>query len=98
MSSSAFFIVLTALLNNSQLLIKNVNINPSRIGIIIILKKMGIKINFKNQRKYKGEKITDIEIKSPKSIKAINCPTKLNSSAIDEFLIIFLVSSKAKGV
>jgi 3-phosphoshikimate 1-carboxyvinyltransferase len=97
-SSSAFFIVLTALLNNSQLLIKNVNINPSRIGIIIILKKMGIKINFRNQRKYKGEKITDIEIKSPKSIKAINCPTKLNSSAIDEFLVIFLVAAKAKGV
>ena len=54
---------------------------------------MGIKINFKNQRKYKGEKITDIEIKSPKTIKAINCPTKLNSSAIDEFLVIFLVFS-----
>ena len=97
-SSSAFFIVLTVLLNNSQLLIKNVNINPSRIGIIIILKKMGIKINFKNQRKYKGEKITDIEIKSPKTIKAINCPAKLNSSAIDEFLVIFLVAAKAKGV
>ena len=59
---------------------------------------MGIKINFRNQRKYKGEKITDIEIKSPKLIKAINCPTKLNSSAIDEFLVIFLVAAKAKGI
>jgi 3-phosphoshikimate 1-carboxyvinyltransferase len=42
-SSSAFFIALTALSNNSKLLIKNVNINPSRIGIITILKKMGVK-------------------------------------------------------
>ena len=97
-SSSAFFIVLTALMNNSSLLIKNVNINPSRIGVITILKKMGIKINYKNRKKYRGENITDIEIKSPKQIKAINCPVKLNSSAIDEFLVIFLVAAKAKGV
>ena len=96
-SSSAFFIVLTALSKNSQLLIKNVNINSSRIGIITILKKMGIKINLKNIRNYKGEKISDISIESPKSIKAINCPSKLNSSAIDEFLIIFLVAAKANG-
>ena len=55
-SSSAFFIVLTALSKNSQLIIKNVNINPSRTGIITILKKMGVKISFKNQKIYKGEK------------------------------------------
>jgi len=97
-SSSAFFIVLTALLTDSKLIIKNVNINPSRIGIIIILKKMGVNFIFKNKRIYKGEKIADIKIKSPKTLKAINCPTKLNSGAIDEFLIIFLVAAKAKGI
>ena len=97
-SSSAFFIVLTALSNNSELIIKNVNINPSRIGIITILKKMGVSITFKNQKTYKGEKIADIKIKSPKTIKSINCPSKLNSGAIDEFLIIFLVAAKANGV
>ena len=97
-SSSAFFIVLTALSNNSELIIKNVNINPSRIGIITILKKMGIPIVFKNRKVYKGERISDIKIKSPKSIKSINCPSKLNSSAIDEFLIIFLVAAKANGI
>ena len=97
-SSSAFFIVLTALSNNSQLLIKNVNINPSRTGIISILKKMGIKINFKNIKNYKGELISDIFIKSPKKIKSINCPKKFNSGAIDEFLVIFLVAAKASGV
>ena len=97
-SSSAFFIVLTALSNNSELIIKNVNINPSRTGIVTILKKMGVSIIFKNQKVYKGEKIADIKIISPKSIKSINCPTKLNSSAIDEFLIIFLVAAKANGI
>jgi len=97
-SSSAFFMALTALTKNSELIINNVNINPSRTGIITILKKMGIKINFKNIKNYKGELISDIFIKSPKKIKSINCPKKFNSGAIDEFLVIFLVAAKASGV
>ncbi len=97
-SSSAFFIVLTALSKKSKLLIKNVNINPSRIGVITILKKMGLKIFLKNKRTYKNEKISDILVKSSNNIKSINCPSKLNSSAIDEFLLIFLVAAKAKGI
>ena len=97
-SSSAFFIVLTTLANNSKLLIKNVNINPSRMGVIVILKKMGAKISLKNKRNYRGEKIADILIKSSNNLSAINCPSELNSSAIDEFLVIFLVAAKAKGI
>ena len=97
-SSSAFFIVLTALANKSVLFIKNVNINSSRTGIITILKKMGVKISFKNKRLYKGEKIADIEVKSTNKLKPIICPTELNSGAIDEFLVIFLVAAKANGI
>jgi 3-phosphoshikimate 1-carboxyvinyltransferase len=96
-SSSAFFIVLTLLSNNSNLTIQNVNVNPSRTGIITILNKMGAKIIFKNKKIYKGEKIADICVKSIKKLNSINCPAKLNSSAIDEFLIIFLVAAKARG-
>ncbi len=96
-SSSAFFIVLTALSKNSKLIIKNVNINYSRIGIIKILKRMGVRISFSNQKLYKGEKIANITIHSPSSIKSINCPIKFNSGAIDEFLVIFLVAAKANG-
>ena len=98
LSSSSFFIVLTALSENSELTIKNVNINPSRTGIVTILKKMGVKIIFQNLRKYKGEKIANIYVKSPKKLKAIKCPTYLNSGAIDEFLLIFLVAAKCHGV
>ena len=97
-SSSAFFIVLTALSKGSELTIKKVNINPSRLGIIVILKKMGVKINFNNIKNYKGEKIADIKIKSANKLKAINCPANLNSGAIDEFLVIFLIAAKAKGI
>ena len=98
LSSCAFFITLTALSKNSSLVIKNVNINPSRIGVITILKKMGARISFKNQKIYKGEKIADILIKSSQKIKSINCPSKLNSSAIDEFLLLFIYAAKASGV
>ena len=97
-SSSAFFIVLTVLSKNSKLVIKNVNTNHSRIGVIQILKKMGADIVFKNQKTYKGENIADIQIRGGKTLNAINCPSKLNSGAIDEFLVIFLVAAKAKGI
>ena len=97
-SSGAFFIVLTVLTTDSQLTIKDVNINPSRIGIVTILKKMGVKIKFKNKKIYKGEKKADIKVKSTKNLRAINCPSKLNSGAIDEFLLVFLVAAKAKGI
>ena len=97
-SSCSFFIVLTLLSQNSELLIKNININPTRIGIIKILKMMGGSIKFLNKRSYKGEQISDIYIKSSKNLKGINCPIKYNSSAIDEFLVIFLVAAKSRGV
>jgi len=97
-SSGSFFIVLASLVRNSELLVKDVNINPSRIGIITILRKMGVKIKFEKQKVYKGEKIANIRVKSPKVLRSINCPAKLNAGAIDEFLVIFLVAAKAKGI
>ncbi len=97
-SSSAFFIILTILSKDSKLVIKDVNVNPTRIGILQILKLMGINIKLKNTKNYNGEKIADLIVKSQKTIKPINCPSKLNSAAIDEFLLIFLLAAKANGV
>ncbi len=97
-SSSAFFIVLTLLSENSKITIQNVNINESRIGLIKILKKMNGKISFKNIRVYKGERTADIFVKSSKILRAINCPSNLNSSAIDELILCFLVAAKANGI
>ena len=59
---------------------------------------MNARISLSNKRNYKGEKIADIIVKSRSNLKGINCPSSLNSSAIDEFLLIFLVAAKAKGV
>ena len=97
-SSAAFFIALTVLSKKSKLIIKNININPTRTGIIQILKKMGVKISFLNRKIYKGELIADILVSSPQILKSLNCPSKFNSGAIDEFLVIFLIAAKAKGV
>ena len=97
-SSSAFFIVLTALSKKSKIRIKNININKSRTGIITILRRMNCKISLKNKKIYKGEETSDIVVESSKNIKGFNCPSSLNSSAIDEFLVIFLIAAKAKGI
>tara|TARA_Y100000817_G_scaffold226370_1_gene179206 strand:- start:1732 stop:2226 length:495 start_codon:yes stop_codon:yes gene_type:complete len=59
---------------------------------------MGAKILLKKKRLYNGENIANIHVKSKKKLFSINCPSELNSKAIDEFLIIFLVAAKAKGV
>ena len=97
-SSSAFFIVLTLLSKNSKLKIKNVNVNPTRIGFIKIINKMGANVKFINKRNVYGENIADICVRSQNNFKPINCPVELNSNAIDEFLIIFLLATKASGI
>ena len=97
-SSSSFFIVLTALSKNSKLKIKNININPSRTGVLSILKMMKVKIKRVNVRIYKGERVADLVVQSSRKFKSINCPVRFNSAAIDEFLLIFLVAAKAEGI
>ena len=97
-SSAGFMIVLTILSKNSKLLIKNININKTRSGLLEILKKMNANIKILNKRLYKGESIADIQVKSTSNLKPINCPSHLNTKAIDEFLIIFLACAKASGV
>ena len=97
-SSASFFIALALLSKKSKILIKNININYSRTGILDVLKKMNSKIILKNKSIYKGEPIADIEIKSEDSLKSVNCNSSINSRMIDEFLIIFLICAKAKGI
>ena len=97
-SSAAFFIVLTILSKNSKLLIKNVNLNKTRSGIIDIIKKMRGSVKILNKTIFKGEHRGDILVKSTNYLKSINCPRELNTKSIDEFLIIFLLCARAKGI
>ncbi len=97
-SSASFFIVLTLLSKKSKLILKNININKTRTGIIDILKKMNAKIILKNKKKYKGEQVSDIHVYSSDNLKSIKCPKEMNSRLIDELPLIFLVCAKAKGI
>ncbi|MDA7552203.1 3-phosphoshikimate 1-carboxyvinyltransferase [Candidatus Pelagibacter sp.] len=96
-SSAAFFIVLALLSEKSNLMIKNINVNKTRSGIINVLNLMGAKIRLHKIKIYKGEKVADISVKSSKNLKAIICPIKFNTSSIDEMLLIFLVAARSKG-
>ena len=58
---------------------------------------MGARIKFTNKSNYKGEKIADIFVKANKNLRAIKLNPKFNSTAIDEFLLIFLVAGTCKG-
>ena len=95
-SSACFFVVQTLLARNSSLLIKNVCISKSRIGFIKILKIMGGKIKILRKRKYFGEEVGDLFVKSSK-LKGINCPASFVVSAIDDLPAIWLASGLAKG-
>ena len=96
-SSCGPFIILTLLTPNSKLIIKNVNCNPTRLGFVKILKKMNAKIKITNLRKKYGEFVGNLVCKSSPNLKPINCPKKLVPFAIDEFPLLFILSSLIKG-
>ena len=83
---------------NSQLIIKDVICNSTRIGFLKILKKkMKANIEIKNLRKLSGEPVGDIKIKSS-ILKPATCPKELVPSLIDEFCILFVIAALTKGV
>jgi 3-phosphoshikimate 1-carboxyvinyltransferase len=95
-SSAAFFIVAASLIPGSKLLIKNVGVNPTRTGLIEILKQMGAKISINNLRNYGLEPVADLQIEySP--LKGMVIPAAWVPNAIDEFPIIFIAAACAEG-
>ena len=95
-SSAAFFTALTLLNKNSSLKIKNVGINPTRIGFYELLKKSGAKIRFTNTKRKNNELIGDIFVKSEK-IKPIKASREYYVKATDEYPILFIISALTKG-
>ena len=96
-SSAAFFIVAATLIKGSELLIKNVGINPTRTGIIQILNQMGADINIQNERMYGEEPVADLFVRYSE-LNGIDIPVSLVPLAIDEFPIIFIAAACAKGM
>lgn len=96
-SSAAFFIVAATIIPNANLLIKQVGINPTRTGIIDILKKMGANIQFENQGFYGEEPVADLRV-SYAPLSGIDIPPEWVPLAIDEFPIILIAAATAHGL
>ena len=97
LSSASFFIVAALISKNSELLITDVGINPTRCGILSILREMGANIKVDNKRFMSGELIADIFVRSSK-LKGIDISPEYVSLSIDEFPILFIAAAMADGV
>lgn len=95
-SSAAFFMVAASIAEGSNLLLEHVGINPTRTGVIDILRLMGADITLENQREAGGEPVADVRVRSA-SLSGIEIPQELVPLAIDEFPVIFVAAACAQG-
>ncbi|MBU3057087.1 bifunctional prephenate dehydrogenase/3-phosphoshikimate 1-carboxyvinyltransferase [Pseudomonas indica] len=95
-SSAAFFLVAASIAEGSELVLEHVGINPTRIGVIEILRLMGGDISLENQREVGGEPVADIRVRSAR-LKGIDIPESLVPLAIDEFPVLFVAAACAEG-
>ena len=95
-SSAAFFMVGAAIAEDADVTLLHVGVNPTRTGVIQILKLMGANIEVLNERVVGGEPVADIHIRSGK-LKGIQIPEKLVPLAIDEFPVLFVAAACAVG-
>ncbi|MFV3334538.1 bifunctional prephenate dehydrogenase/3-phosphoshikimate 1-carboxyvinyltransferase [Pseudomonas sp. NY15437] len=95
-SSAAFLLVAASIAEGSDLTLEHVGINPTRTGVIDILKLMGADITLENQREVGGEPVADIRVRSAR-LKGIDIPEDLVPLAIDEFPVLFVAAANAEG-
>ncbi len=95
-SSAAFFMVAAAITPNANVVLRQVGINPTRTGVIEILKQMGANISLENEAMAGGEPVADIRIQASK-LKGIHIPEDQVPLAIDEFPALFIAAACAEG-
>lgn len=95
-SSAAFFMVGASIARGSDLLLEHVGVNPTRTGIIEILRLMGARIDITNQRDAGGEPVADIRVRHA-PLHGITIPEALVPLAIDEFPVLFVAAANAVG-
>ena len=95
-SSSAFYLVGASMTPGSDLTIEGVGMNPSRTGVIDILRLMGAKIDVRNERDAGGEPVADLHVVGGQ-LRGIEVPENLVSLAIDEFPALFVAALGATG-
>jgi len=95
-SSATFFMVGAAITEGSDVTLEHVGINPTRIGVINILRLMGADLTVTNEREVGGEPVADIRVRSSK-LKGIRIPEEQVPLAIDEFPALFVAAACAEG-
>ena len=95
-SSATFFLVGAAISDGSELVLEHVGINPTRIGVINILKLMGADLTIENAREVGGEPVADLRIRGSQ-LKGIRIPEDQVPLAIDEFPALFIAAACARG-
>ena len=95
-SSAAFFLVGASIASGSDIVLRHVGINPTRTGVISILRLMGASIEILNERIVGGEPVADLHVVS-KPLKGIDIPEELVPLAIDEFPVLFVAAACAEG-
>ena len=95
-SSATFFLVAASIAPGSDLLLTHVGINPTRIGVLNILKLMGADITLKNRREVGGEPVADLHVRYA-PLHGIEIPEEQVPLAIDEFPALFIAAACAQG-
>ena len=97
LSAAAFLIVAACLVEHSDVLIRNVGVNPTRSGVIDILMMMGADIEMADWRTLGGEPVADLRVRSSR-LHGVCVPRELVANAIDEFPVLFIAAACADGV
>lgn len=95
-SSAAFFLVAGAIARESDVIVRHVGVNPTRTGIIDILRLMGARLSVENPRTVGGEPVADLRVQTS-ALRGIDVPPELVPLAIDEFPILFIAAACARG-
>ncbi|MCL5023605.1 MAG: 3-phosphoshikimate 1-carboxyvinyltransferase [Nitrospirae bacterium] len=97
-SSAAFFLVAALLADGSEIEIRNTGINPTRTGLLGVLKRMGAEITVGNLREVSGEPVADISCRGGNPLKAVTVGGDEIPLLIDEFPILCVAATQAEGV
>ncbi|HSE90358.1 MAG TPA: 3-phosphoshikimate 1-carboxyvinyltransferase [Candidatus Binatia bacterium] len=96
-SSAAFFLVAAAVIRGSEIIVRNVGVNPTRDGVIDVLRRMGVKIEFLNQRIETGEPVADIKVHGSE-LTGVEIGPEMAARTIDEYPILAVAGALAEGV
>ena len=96
LSSSAFFIIACLINQNSKIKLQNINLNPTRDGLLKALNQMGAKISYLNKRKVNNEEVSDIIVESS-NLEGCSLDEKMSKFMIDEYPILSIAASFAKS-